>query len=192
MRWIMPISHGVVHRDIKPENILLAPGARAGGRLRRGAALRREPAASLTGTGLAIGTPAYMSPEQGGGGRWMGAEDVYSLGCVLYEMLAGEPPYTGRTPQAIIAKRLSDPVPSVRRLREELPEELDAALRRALAKAPADRFAGAAEFAQALAEGGARHVPVAPVRKPHRKHSQCWVGSGRTRHRRRVVADSPG
>jgi tetratricopeptide (TPR) repeat protein len=119
-----------------------------------------------------------MSPEQASGGRIDGRSDVYALGCVVYEMLAGEPPYSGPTAQAIMAKRISDPVPSVRRLREELPEELDAAIRRALAKAPADRFASAAEFAQALAERGARRVPVVPVRKRQQKRFAMLAALG--------------
>jgi tetratricopeptide (TPR) repeat protein len=160
---------GVVHRDLKPENILLAEGQARVADFGVARALDVGTGGKLTETGMAVGTPAYMSPEQASAGPVDGRSDVYALGCVLYEMLAGEPPYTGPTAQAIVAKRLSDPVPSVRRLREELPEELDAALRRALAKAPADRFATAAEFAQALAERGARRVPVVSVRKPRRR-----------------------
>ncbi|HUR94417.1 MAG TPA: protein kinase [Gemmatimonadales bacterium] len=162
-------EHGIIHRDIKPENILLTRGRARVADFGVARALGAGAGGKLTETGLAVGTPAYMSPEQAGAGQVDGRSDVYALGCVLYEMLAGEPPYTGPTAQAIMAKRLSDPVPSVRRLREELPEELDAALRRALAKAPADRFAGAAEFAQALTERGRPRVPVVPVRKPHQK-----------------------
>jgi serine/threonine-protein kinase len=142
-------DHGVVHRDIKPENILLT---------KRGEVLVADfgiaralgNAESLTQTGLAVGTPAYMSPEQAAGGAVDGRSDIYSLGCVLYEMLAGEAPYTGPTPQAIVAKRFVDPVPSVRRVRPMVPEAADLALQRALARVPADRFANAYEFAQAL------------------------------------------
>jgi TolB-like protein/predicted Ser/Thr protein kinase len=142
-------EHGVVHRDIKPENILLT---------RRGEVLVADfgiaralgAADSLTQTGLAMGTPAYMSPEQAAGGAVDGRSDIYSLGCVLYEMLAGEAPYTGPTPQAIVAKRFVDPVPSVRRVRPTVPEGADLALQRALARVPADRFGTAFEFAQAL------------------------------------------
>ena len=112
--------------------------------------------ADLTETGLAVGTPAYMSPEQASAGRSMAGSDVYALGCVLYEMLAGEPPYTGPTPQAVAAKRLTDPVPSIRRVREEVPESVDRAIRIALAKTPADRFATAGQFGSALAVPSAR------------------------------------
>src|SRR5262249_41218758 len=105
---------------------------------------------ALTQTGMAMGTPAYMSPEQAAGGAVDGRSDIYSLGCVLYEMLAGETPYTGPTPQAIVAKRFVDAIPSVRRVRPTVPEAADLALQRALARVPADRFATAYEFAQAL------------------------------------------
>src|SRR2546426_1940348 len=106
---------------------------------------------NLTETGIALGTPGYMSPEQAsGGGPIDGRSDVYSLACVLYEMLAGEPPYTGPSAQVVIAKRFTDPVPSVRRLRDTIPPAVDAAITRALAKSPADRFRTPAEFARAL------------------------------------------
>ena len=104
---------------------------------------------ALTGTGLAIGTPAYMArsrPRRPG--RW--AHDIYGLGCVLYEMLAGEPPFTGRTPQATVAKRMAYPAPSVLVVRPNVPRTVDEALRKAMATVPADRFATAAQFAQAL------------------------------------------
>jgi serine/threonine-protein kinase len=144
-------EHGVVHRDVKPENILLT---------RRGEvlvadfgiarALGSSGAETLTQTGMAVGTPAYMSPEQAAGGPVDGRSDLYSLGCVLYEMLAGEVPYTGPTAQAIVAKRFSDPVPSVRRVRPTVPEAADQAIQRVLALVPADRFGTGVEFAQAL------------------------------------------
>jgi len=142
--------HGVVHRDVKPENILLGGGhallADFGV-----AKLVADDDGSLTSTGLALGTPAYMSPEQAAGDPSVdGRTDVYALGCVLYEMLVGEPPYTGPTAQVIAARRLMDPVPSARRLRDAVPPALESALRRALAKVPADRFSDAGEFARAL------------------------------------------
>jgi serine/threonine-protein kinase len=105
----------------------------------------------LTQTGMAVGTPAYMSPEQASGEKTIDARtDVYSLGAVLYEMLAGEPPYTGPTAQAIILKRFTEPVPSVRKSRPSVPEAVEQAVQKALAPVPADRFATAAQFAQAL------------------------------------------
>ena len=144
-------EQGVVHRDVKPENILLT---------RRGdvlvadfgiaRALGGAGTDALTQTGMAVGTPAYMSPEQSAGGPVDGRTDLYSLGCVLYEMLAGEVPYTGPTAQAILAKRFSDPVPSVRRVRPAVPETVDQALQRALAMVPADRYSTGMELAQAL------------------------------------------
>jgi TolB-like protein/tetratricopeptide (TPR) repeat protein len=143
-------KHGVVHRDIKPENILLTTD---GSTLVADFGIARALGGDdgLTQTGLAIGTPAYMSPEQAAGDKNLDARtDLYSLGSVLYEMLAGEPPFTGPTPQAIVAKRLTAPAPSVRALRATVPDGVDEVIRKALASVPADRFAGMAQFAQAL------------------------------------------
>jgi tetratricopeptide (TPR) repeat protein/TolB-like protein len=154
---------GVVHRDIKPENILLARDSGDGpvhpvvadfGIAR---ALDATGGERLTETGLALGTPAYMSPEQAaGGGRLDGRSDVYALGCVAYEMLAGTPPFTGPTAQALMARHAVDRVPPLRTVRATVPEPVVAAIERALAKVPADRFATAGEFAEALA---ARSAP---------------------------------
>ena len=142
--------HGIVHRDVKPENILLGGGhallADFGV-----AKLLADDDGTLTSTGLALGTPAYMSPEQAAGDPAVDARtDVYALGCVLYEMLVGEPPYTGPTAQVIAARRLTDPVPSARRLRDSVPPPVEMALKRALAKVAADRFPDADAFAKAL------------------------------------------
>jgi serine/threonine protein kinase/tetratricopeptide (TPR) repeat protein len=145
-------TQGVIHRDVKPENILLHEGEAMVSDF--GIALAASALADerLTQTGFAVGTPEYMSPEQATGERALDARsDIYSLGCVLYEMLAGEPPYTGRTTQALIAKRLVDPVPSVRRLRATVPTGVERALIKALAAAPADRFASTGAFVAALA-----------------------------------------
>ena len=151
--------HGVVHRDIKPENILLtAEGHVLVADFGVARVLRAEDEA-LTQTGLALGTPLYMSPEQGAGDRELdGRSDLYSLGCVVYEMLAGEPPHTGPSPQAILARRLTEPVRPLRSTRDAVPPGIEAAVMRALARAPADRFATAAAFAQALEA----RDPVAP------------------------------
>jgi len=148
-------EHGVVHRDIKPENILLHAGqavvsdfgiARA-----IDAAGKGEPAgAPLTTAGIAIGTPLYMSPEQVFGGAVDGRSDIYSLGCVLYEMLAGAPPFTGPTTQAVLARHTSDPAPSLRKSRSDVPAALEQIVATALAKHPEDRFASAAAFRDAL------------------------------------------
>jgi serine/threonine-protein kinase len=148
-------AHGVVHRDVKPENILLSHGQALLADF--GIALADDSAAErLTATGMSIGTPAYMSPEQAAGSRTVDARsDLYSAACVIYEMLAGEPPFTGPTPQAILARRLSQAVPSLGIVRENLPGGIEPALMRALARAPADRFASAAEFAAALRAGDA-------------------------------------
>ena len=143
--------HNVVHRDIKPENILLHEDAAMVADFGIGKALSSD-GASLTQTGLSLGTPAYMSPEQAAGELGTdGRSDLYSLGCVLYEMLAGEPPFTGISAQAIIAKRFVSPIPKVRTTRD-VPEAVDSAVTRALARTPVDRFATAAEFAAALRE----------------------------------------
>jgi eukaryotic-like serine/threonine-protein kinase len=148
--------HGIVHRDIKPENVMLGEGHARVADFGVAWALESAGGSSLTETGLAVGTPAYMSPEQASGGAVDGRSDLYALGCVLYEMLAGEQPYCGRSAQAIIAKRFSDPVPRVGRLREGLPERLDQAVNKALARLPADRFQTAAELVRALATGDGR------------------------------------
>ena len=145
-------AHGVVHRDIKPENILFTGGHATVADFGIARAVGELDTEHLTETGMGLGTPHYMSPEQSMGERGLdGRSDLYALGCVLYEMLAGEPPYTGPNAQAIIAKRLSLPVPSVRTLRETVPEGVDRALITALAKARADRFATTQEFVAALA-----------------------------------------
>jgi eukaryotic-like serine/threonine-protein kinase len=148
--------HGVIHRDIKPENILLTTDGQAlvaDFGIARGLAggIDGERGATLTETGVALGTPQYMSPEQATADPATGpATDVYSLGAVLYEMLAGEPPFTGPTAQAIIARMMTGEVPSVRRARPSVPESVDAAIRKAMAPVAADRFATAGELAKAL------------------------------------------
>jgi tetratricopeptide (TPR) repeat protein/tRNA A-37 threonylcarbamoyl transferase component Bud32 len=146
-------AHGqdVVHRDIKPENILLSGGEAVVADFGIAGAIAAAAGGKLTQTGIVLGTPAYMSPEQASGERTIdGRSDVYSLGCVLYEMLAGEPPFTGHTTQAIIAKRFTDPVPSVRRLRDTVSPRVDRAIAKAMARAPVDRFATTQQFAEAL------------------------------------------
>jgi serine/threonine protein kinase/Tfp pilus assembly protein PilF len=144
-------ARGLVHRDIKPENILLHEGVAMVTDFGIALAAEGAPGDRLTGTGLMVGTPEYMSPEQAAGERTLDPRsDVYGLGCVLYEMLAGEPPYTGPTAQAVIAKRFTDPVPRVRRLRPMVPVAVEQAIMRALARVPADRFASAGAFAEAL------------------------------------------
>jgi tetratricopeptide (TPR) repeat protein len=153
-------SHDILHRDIKPENILLSGGHALVSDFGIARAISAAGGDRLTGTGLALGTPAYMSPEQSSADVQLdGRSDIYALGCVLYEMLAGEPPYTGPTPLAVMAKHLSQPVPSVSTLRTTVGRDLEAVITRALAKVPADRFATVAQFADALALVG-RPVPL--------------------------------
>src|SRR5213078_2379715 len=124
-------DHDVVHRDIKPENILFQAAHAVVSDFGIARAITAAAGGSLTATGIAIGTPAYMSPEQAtGSSRLDERSDIYSLACVLYEMLAGEPPFTGPSAQVVIAKRFTDPVPSVRRLREGVPPALDATVSR--------------------------------------------------------------
>ena len=143
--------HGVVHRDIKPENILLADEQALVADFGVARALGASAGERLTETGVVLGTPSYMSPEQASGTSQVdGRSDIYSLGCVLYEMLAGEPPYTGPTPQLVLAKRVLGHVPSIRRVRPTIPSAIEALITRTLAQVPADRFASAAVLAAAL------------------------------------------
>ncbi len=162
-------SHGIIHRDIKPENILLAGNEALVADFGIARAIDAAGRDSLTPSGLTLGTPAYMSPEQAAGDSSLdGRSDVYSLGCVLYEMLAGEPPFTGPTAQAILAKRLSGPLPPLHLVRDAVAPEVEAAIERALARVAADRFATAGEFADAL---GAPPSPGSlPARQGSRRH----------------------
>ena len=147
-------AHGIVHRDIKPENILLSGEHAFVADFGLAHAVSAAGEERLTETGIALGTPAYMSPEQGGGdGHLDGRSDLYSSGCVLYEMLAGEPPFTGPSAQAILARHAIDPVPRLRTIRQTVPETIEQAITRALAKAPVDRFTTAEQFSRALMAG---------------------------------------
>jgi serine/threonine-protein kinase len=142
--------HGVIHRDIKPENILLSGGHALVADFGIARALATETHERLTETGISLGTPQYMSPEQAAADRHLDQRtDIYSLGCVLYEMLAGEPPYTGPSPQAVLARRLTEPAPHIRNVRE-VPPAVEEAVSRALARTPADRFPTAAELGAAI------------------------------------------
>jgi tetratricopeptide (TPR) repeat protein/TolB-like protein len=158
----------VLHRDIKPENILLQEGNALVADFGIARAIQTAGGDTLTATGLTVGTPAYMSPEQAAGERQLdGRSDLYSLGCVLYEMLAGQPPFTGPTVESVLHQHLTaDPAP-VTQLRRTVPESVVQALRRALAKTPADRYATAAQFGAAL--DAALRVPrIAPSRSRRR------------------------
>ena len=153
--------HQIIHRDIKPENILLEDGQAVVADFGIARALHAAESAKLTETGVAVGTVAYMSPEQATGDELDGRSDIYSLGCVLYEMLAGEPPFTGPTAQVVTARRLAGSVPSLHAVRDSVPRQIEQAIGKALAKLPADRFATAAEFADALTPGGPAPRPTA-------------------------------
>ncbi len=151
-------QHGVVHRDVKPANILLSQGRPLVADFGIALAVSAAGGHRLTETGLSLGTPHYMSPEQATGDRVVGpSSDVYSLGCVLYEMLVGEPPYTGGTAQAILGKVITSDPESVTAQRRSVPAHVDAVVTRALEKLAADRFASAADFARALTDEGFRH-----------------------------------
>jgi TolB-like protein/tetratricopeptide (TPR) repeat protein len=141
---------GVVHRDLKPENILLADDQARVADFGVAKALSEAGADQLTESGLAVGTPAYMSPEQASGGQVDSRSDVYALGCVLYEMLAGEPPFLAKSAQALMARHAMEAVPSVRIVRNTVPEEVEDAIFAAMAKVPADRPQSAAQFAEIL------------------------------------------
>jgi eukaryotic-like serine/threonine-protein kinase len=144
-------QHDVIHRDIKPENILLHDGHAVVADFGIARMMRRRGAEWTTSAGMAVGSPAYMSPEQASGEREIdGRSDIYSLASVLYETLAGRPPFTGPSAHSVIAQRMTtDPRP-VRDLRGTVPPALDAAVAKALARAPGNRFATAADFGAAL------------------------------------------
>ena len=163
-------SRGVVHRDIKPENILSEAGHAVVGDFGIARAISEAGGEQLTQSGLAVGTPAYMSPEQAAGAPPVDARtDIYSLGCVLYEMLVGSPPYVGPTPQAILARKAVEPIPSLRVVRDTVPMAVERAITKALAKVPADRFATARQFAEALSERGLRAAVAASTLGAGRK-----------------------
>ena len=175
-------EHNIVHRDIKPDNILIHGESAVV--LDFGISRAIESSAdieSLTATGFTIGTPKYMSPEQAAAQKHIdGRSDIYSLACVLYEMLVGEPPFPGTNPRLLIARHLHSPPPSPRSSRPDLPHNLDAALLTALAKNPADRYVTARAFADAIRCD-------APVAAPDR----AVVGAPDERHSRaRVIAYS--
>ena len=169
---------GIVHRDIKPDNVLLdEDGHSLVADFGIARALARATDSCTTGTGLALGTPAYMSPEQAGGERELdGRSDVYSLGCVLYEMLTGRSPFTGSTVQATIAKRFAGPPTGVRALRPEVPAHLEDVIARSLATAPADRVGTARELSDAL---GSPESIVAPVFDVPSRHAPAVITDSR-------------
>ena len=140
-------KQGVIHRDIKPDNVLLQSGKPVISDFGIALAVGVAGGGRLTETGLSLGTPQYMSPEQATGDLSVGAaSDTYALGCVLYEMLVGEPPYTGSTAQAILGKIIAGEIATATKQRASVPANVDAAIRKALEKLPADRFVGAQDF----------------------------------------------
>lgn len=170
-------DRGVVHRDIKPENILLAGDQAIVADFGIARAVEAAGRERLTGTGLAIGTPAYMSPEQAFGSHAVdGRTDVYALGCVVYEMVSGRVPFEGPTPQALLAKHAADTVPRLRTSDPDIPLFVERAVERALAKDPADRFPTAGAFAEALTTGTVvALVPPRPKPAWHLKPTRIAV-----------------
>jgi serine/threonine-protein kinase len=189
--------HGVVHRDLKPENILLHENQPVVMDFGIALAVSNAGGARITQTGLSLGTPQYMSPEQATGDRQIdGRSDIYSLGAVVYELLTGDPPHTGSTVQAVIARVITDRPRSIRLARETVPEHVDAAIMKALAKLPADRFATPAEFGEALMgqrpvamPAGAQHPgSLIPQRPGTNVDARLTAPSRRLARAREIVA----
>jgi len=172
-------AHGMIHRDVKPSNVLIDE---SGNCLLTDFGLARmtEGTAHLTSSGAVMGTPAYMSPEQGMGAKLDGRSDIYSLGIILYEMVTGQVPYSAETPIAVVFKHIQNPLPSARKLVSDLPQDLEMVLLKSLAKDPADRYQSAEDFVRAIQMAIPAHTPAenptsaalpttkvaAPVRKP--------------------------
>src|ERR1051325_11688960 len=154
-------SHDVVHRDIKPENIVLSGGQAVVADFGIARALHAASDEPLTLAGMAVGTPQYMSPEQAGGVAVDGRSDEYSLACVLYEMLSGQPPFTGASSQAILARHSLEPVPGLRVVRQTVPVGVERAIVQAMAKLPADRYSTVQRFLDALASPSTEQLAVA-------------------------------
>jgi eukaryotic-like serine/threonine-protein kinase len=168
-------SHGVVHRDLKPENILLQHGEAVIADFGIALAVSNAGGSRITQTGLSLGTPQYMSPEQATGDRTIdGRSDVYSLAAMTYEMLGGEPPHTGSSGQAIIAKLMTEEPRRVTALRRTVPAHVEAAVHRGLEKLPADRWSTVREFAEALK--GVRPASMAPAVAARR--GPLWIVGG--------------
>jgi serine/threonine protein kinase/TolB-like protein len=188
---------GIVHRDIKPENILLESGHAVVADFGIARAVTSvADAETLTRTGMSLGTPAYMSPEQAMGERTLdGRSDQYALACVAYEMLAGQPPFTATTMQALVARHIAEQVPLITTVRQAVPDEVQDVILQALEKVPADRFPSMAEFAEALADAGSmtmtatsrRAMPSRTMRHPTRTNRLARRGSDRWSRRRQMT-----
>jgi serine/threonine protein kinase/tetratricopeptide (TPR) repeat protein len=171
-------DHGVIHRDIKPENIMLSGGQAVVADFGIARALDAAGAQQLTQSGIVVGTPQYMSPEQSGGAAVDGRTDQYSLACTLYEMLIGQPPFTGPSALAVIARHSVDPVPSLRVVRQTVPQAVEGAIMQAMAKLPADRFASIQRFLDALESPGIASVPARPSGPRVRRRVIAALGAG--------------
>ncbi|MDQ6718536.1 MAG: serine/threonine protein kinase, partial [Gemmatimonadota bacterium] len=166
-------NHGVIHRDLKPENILLQSGEPVVADFGIALAVSNAGGNRITQTGLSLGTPNYMSPEQATGDRVIdGRSDIYSLGAMTYEMLTGEPPHTGNTSQAVIARMLTEKPRPIRTTRSAVPDYVEDAIQRALEKLPADRFSSPKQFAEALL-GRNVSTPTTGLRSSARR-AQSW------------------
>jgi serine/threonine-protein kinase len=169
-------ARGVIHRDIKPENILLEGGHAVVADFGIARAFSAAGGERITQTGMSIGTPLYMSPEQCVGDAELdGRTDLYSLACVLYEMLGGQAPFTGPTAESIVRQRLVADPPPIANLRPAVPASVADALQRALARNPADRFNPVAQFSAAIESGAVSAAPVRPVRVPSKR--RLWIGT---------------
>src|SRR5262245_56823493 len=167
--------HGVIHRDIKPENVMLRDGSALVADFGIALAVSSAGGSRMTETGMSLGTPHYMSPEQAMGERAITPRsDVYALGAMTYEMLVGDPPFTGSTAQAIVAKVMTDKPVSLQHQRERVPDAVEDAVLTALEKLPADRFATAAEFAAALQGKGTRPTTVRRAAAPAPR-ARRWI-----------------
>jgi serine/threonine-protein kinase len=176
-------DHGLIHRDVKPGNIMLSEGHALLADFGVSRAVDAAAEERLTGTGLAVGTPAYMSPEQADNLSTLdGRADLYSLACSLYEMLVGDVPFTGKTPQVVITRHSLDQVPRPKLARETIPDDVEEAILKAMAKSPADRFRSAGGFSAALQSASAHvtspEVPRGVVGKRRRLFSPARMLGG--------------